>query len=117
MYQSISRAADIGETPLAVPGVSIRTLHTDPETGGIAVITTLSPGATIPRHWHSRADETVYVLSGDFIEDGTSYGPGTFFAGKAGTLHGPHSSISGCSVLTHFSAELDFQSEDTHEHP
>lgn len=50
------------------------------------------PGSTIPAHRHSLADETVYVLEGDFIEAGVGYGLGAFFAGKAGTPHGPHSS-------------------------
>jgi hypothetical protein len=49
------------------------------------------------------------LLSGDFIEQGKSYGPGAFFVGKAGTSHGPHNSVSGCTVLTTFSASLDFQ--------
>jgi hypothetical protein len=24
-------------------------------------------------------------------------------------MHGPHSTVEGCTVLTHFNAELDFQ--------
>jgi hypothetical protein len=52
------------------------------------------------------------VLEGDFVEAGMTYGPGTFFAGKAGTTHGPHHSVGGCTVLTHFSAELDFNLAD-----
>jgi hypothetical protein len=47
-------------------------------------------------------------VSGDFIEDGVAYGPGNYFVGAARTLHGPHSTASGCTLLTHFSAELDF---------
>jgi len=66
-------------------------------------------GATIPRHWHAAADETVFVVLGDFVEQGKSFGPGAFFVGKAGTSHGRHSSVSGCTVLTTFSAQLDFQ--------
>jgi hypothetical protein len=56
----------------------------------------------------------VFVLSGDFIEAGVTYGPGTFFYGKPGALHGPHSSQTGCVVLTHFSnaANLDFNAID-----
>ena len=112
MYQTVIKAADAEETPLELPGVSIRTLHADPATGALTIVTTMAAGATIPRHWHSRADETVYVLSGDFVEGGVSHGPSTYFAGKAGTSHGPHDSVGGCSVLTHFSAELDFQTGD-----
>jgi hypothetical protein len=50
----------------------------------------------------------VFVVEGDFIEDGVSHGPGTFFAGPAGSIHGPHRTRTGCVLLTTFSAELDF---------
>jgi len=109
MYQRTLTAADVARTDLEIPGVSIRVLHTDEATGASAVLTRLEPGATIPEHHHTHADETVYVLDGDFVERGVSHGPGTFFAGKAGTRHGPHHSVNGCTVLTHFSAPLDFQ--------
>jgi anti-sigma factor ChrR (cupin superfamily) len=108
MYQKIVNKELVGSTPLPMPGVSIRILSQDAVTGGMAVLTSMDAGATIPEHWHTKADETVYVLEGDFVEAGVSYGPGTFFAGKAGTAHGPHHSVGGCTVLTHFSAELDF---------
>ncbi len=74
----------------------------------MAALTRIDAGATIPEHWHTKADETVFVLEGDFVEAGVPHGPGTFFSGKAGTTHGPHHSVGGCTVLTHFSAELDF---------
>ncbi len=108
MYQVTIHQDATAETPLEIPGVSIRVLSRDAESGGMAVLTRIEAGATIPAHWHTKADETVYVLEGDFVEAGVSYGPGTFFAGKAGTTHGPHHSVGGCTVLTHFSAELDF---------
>ena len=107
MYQKIVDASTLDEQPLEVDGVSIRILHRD-ETGALAVVTRMRPGATIPAHWHSKADETVYVLEGDFIEDGVTYGPGNYFVGAARTVHGPHSTRIGCILLTHFSAELDF---------
>ena len=66
--------------------------------------TATPPGAVIPEHWHSNADETVFVLEGEFVEGGFTYGPGTFFLGKAGLPHGPHTSRTGCTVLTHFSS-------------
>ena len=73
------------------------------------VMTHIEAGASIPEHWHTQADETVYVVSGDFVERGKSYGPGSFFVGKAGTSHVP-TNCSGCTVLTTFSAPLDFRS-------
>ena len=41
----------------------------------MTVMTRLEPGATIPAHIHTKADETVFVVSGDFIEGGPEHGP------------------------------------------
>jgi anti-sigma factor ChrR (cupin superfamily) len=109
MYQKTIKQDEVDAVALDLPGVQIQTLHVDDISGGMTVLTHIAAGATIPQHWHTSADETVFVLSGDFIEQGKSYGPGTFFVGKAGTSHGPHESVSGCTVLTTFSAPLDFQ--------
>lgn len=111
MYQKVIVASEVARVGLDLPGVSLQVLDTDEATGGMLVLTHLEPGAEIPAHWHSVADETVYVISGDFVEQGTAYGPGTVFVGKAGTSHGPHRSVQGCSVLTRFSAALDFHGE------
>jgi len=108
MYQTILDSDPIGWTSLDFPGVEMRILNQDNVTGAMSVLTRIKPGCQVPAHWHGQADETVYVLEGDFIEGGISHGPGTFFAGKAGTEHGPHRSEEGCVVLTQFSAELDF---------
>jgi anti-sigma factor ChrR (cupin superfamily) len=108
MYHLKLHADSVAWTPLDFPGVSLRVLHADPDTGATSVLTRLAPGAVIPAHLHTKADETVYVLEGDFVEDGRSHDPGTFFAGKAGVPHGPHSTVGGCTVLTAFSAALDF---------
>jgi len=109
MYQRTVVAGEIEPTALDIPGTTMRVLHTDDATGAITVLTHLAPGAAIPEHWHTHADETVYVPAGDFIEGGVPYEPGTFFVGQAGTPHGPHSTTQGCTVLTCFSAPLDFQ--------
>jgi quercetin dioxygenase-like cupin family protein len=109
VYDIKIRDSEVGWIPLELPGVSIKVLNKDESTGATAVLTRIEAGAIIPAHFHSRADETVYVLNGDFIEDGVRYGPGSYFAGKAGTPHGPHETVEGCILLTHFSAELDFQ--------
>jgi quercetin dioxygenase-like cupin family protein len=74
----------------------------------MSVLTRMAPGSVIPAHLHTQADETVYLLESDFVEDSQSHGPGSFFAGKAGVPHGPHSTFGGCTFLTGFSAALDF---------
>ncbi len=108
MYEDTIASSEVEQVSLDLPGVTMQVLHTE-GSGGMTVLTHLAPGATIPEHWHTNADETVYVLSGDFVEASVPHGPGTFFAGRAGTRHGPHSTVHGCTVLTRFSATLDFQ--------
>jgi anti-sigma factor ChrR (cupin superfamily) len=109
MYQKAIKQDEVDAVALDIPGMKIQTLHADQISRATTVLTHIAAGASIPQHWHTFADETVFVLSGDFIEHGRSYGPGAFFVGTAGTSHGPHDSISGCTVLTTFSAPLDFQ--------
>ncbi len=109
MYGVKINESEIVWAPLEMPGVSMKVLHRDEESGAMAVLTRIAPGSSIPAHFHTLADETVYVLAGDFVEDGASHGPGSYFVGKAGIPHGPHQTVGGCTVLTHFSAELDFQ--------
>lgn len=109
MYQVKVHEQNVEWTQLEVPGVRMKVLYKDENSGAMTVITQLEAGASIPAHWHTEADETVYVLEGDFVEDGVSYERGAYFVGKARTSHGPHSSVNGCTVLTHFSAGLDFQ--------
>ena len=110
MYQITVRESDLPWADLEMPGVSVKVLYKDEATGAMAVLTRIQPGAVIPAHWHTKADETVFVVNGDFVEKGESYRPGSYFRGRARTFHGPHSTVGGCTVLTHFSAELDFQS-------
>lgn len=109
MYGVTINEREVRWTPLDVPGVSMKVLHNDETSGAMAVLTRMDAGATIPAHFHTKADETVYVLAGDFVENGVSHGPGSYFVGRAGAPHGPHHTVGGCTVLTHFSAELDFQ--------
>ena len=109
MYQIMVREGELTWADMGMPGVSMKVLHKDEATGAMAVLTRIEAGAGIPAHRHTKADETVFVLTPDFVEGGASYGPGSYFVGKARTTHGPHSTVRGCTVLTHFSAELDFQ--------
>jgi quercetin dioxygenase-like cupin family protein len=115
MYQKVIEQKDVAVSALEIPGVTMQILHQNDSSGGMTVLTHMAPGSVIPEHWHTSADETVFVLSGDFIEQDRSYGPGSFFVGKAGTSHGPHKSSGGCTVLTTFSAPLDFKMGRSHD--
>ena len=59
----------------------------------------MKPGSTIPAHKHEGMAEALYVVEGEFINEGKSYLPGTSLHVKAGKPHGPHSTKKGCTVL------------------
>jgi elongation factor G len=101
MYPKTIDTTILPWVPLNFPGVSIRVIHEDKNSGGSTVMTRLEPGATIPAHVHSKADETVFVISGDFIEEDKEHGPGYFFMAQAGVSHGPHKSRTGFRTFTH----------------
>jgi anti-sigma factor ChrR (cupin superfamily) len=108
MYQTKTDTSRLPWSPLDFAGVSMKILQQPGASGAMTVMTRIAPGSSIPAHSHSHADETVFVVEGDFVEDGVSYGPGSFFVGHARSPHGPHSSVGGCILLTTFSAALDF---------
>jgi anti-sigma factor ChrR (cupin superfamily) len=83
--------------------VTIKVLNSDEALGPAAVLLRMEPGSEIPRHLHERVTEASYVLEGDFINEGVTYLAGTEYNVKPGTVHGPHTTSKGCSVLVTFS--------------
>jgi quercetin dioxygenase-like cupin family protein len=111
MTQTIIKVSEVEHRDVNVPGASLQVVQTEAK-GGMTGLAHFAPGTLVPEHWHTHADEMLYVISGDFVVEGIAYGPGTFFFVTAGTKHGPHSSVEGCTMLTCFSAALDFQTGD-----
>ena len=50
-------------------------------------------------HHHEGMAEALYVVGGDFINEGKQYQAGTSLHFKAGKAHGPHSTKNGCKLL------------------
>jgi len=67
--------------------------------GPAMVHVVMKPGSVIPAHLHQGLEEALYVLEGDFINEGKQYSPGTSLHNKAGHVHGPHTTKKGCKVL------------------
>ncbi len=67
--------------------------------GPVMVHIVMKPGSTIPAHKHDGMAEALYVVEGEFINEGKTYLPGTSVHVKAGRQHGPHSTKKGCTVL------------------
>jgi len=100
-------ASKIQAVPAPFPNTkgtaTIKVLNSDQSLGPAVVLLTMEPGSEIARHLHSRTTETMYVLEGDFINEGVSYPKGTEFGVKPNTAHGPHTTKNGCTVLVTFS--------------
>jgi quercetin dioxygenase-like cupin family protein len=82
---------------------TLKVLNSEPSLGPAVALLTMEPGSEVPRHLHERTTEMSYVLDGDFISEGITYGKGTIFNITPNTIHGPHTTKTGCSVLVTFS--------------
>ncbi len=106
MFQYISLAKDKPWRPGPYPGVDLLVLHTDEATGGMTVLRKFAAGITVPAHIHPQADESVYILSGQWEENGVVYEPGSFFHAPKGEKHGPHFAKTEVISLTSFDGPL-----------
>ncbi len=97
--------------PFPIPGssgdIQAAFLNRDLTAGPIVAEMKMAPGARIPAHLHHRTTEAFLVTEGEFINAGTPYGPGAFFTVSPGTVHGPHDSPKGCSIVFVQSVEVD----------
>jgi anti-sigma factor ChrR (cupin superfamily) len=89
--------------PKTKGNATLKVLNSEPSLGPAVALLRMEPGSEIPRHLHERTTEMSYVLDGDFISEGISYPKGTVFNIKPSTIHGPHTTKTGCSVLVTFS--------------
>ena len=81
-----------GEITLAVRNAN----HT---LGPVMLHIVMKPGAVIPAHLHKGITEALYVMEGDFTNEGKQYPAGTSLHFKAGKAHGPHTTTNGCKLL------------------
>ena len=106
MFQYISLARDKTWKPGPYPGVELLVLHQSEETGGLTVLRKFHAGTTVPAHIHPQANETAYILSGQWEESGVIYSTGTCFFAPKGELHGPHVAKTEVVSLTMFDGPL-----------
>jgi len=88
------------------PGVELMLLHKNERTGGVTILRKFHAGMTIPAHIHPEANESVYVLSGEWEESGVTYTTGAFFFAPRGVAHGPHMARTEVVSLTLFDGPL-----------
>ena len=106
MFQYIALAKDKTFQPGPYPGVELLVLHKNESTGGVTVLRKFHAGVTVPAHTHPQANESVYVLSGEWEESGVVHGPGSFFFAPRGQQHGPHLARTEVLSLTVFDGPL-----------
>lgn len=106
MFPKLIPPGEISWKPGPYPGVELALLHRNEATGGLTVLRKFLAGTTVPAHIHPEANESVYVLSGEWEESGVAYGPGTFFFAAKGQPHGPHVARGEVISLTIFDGPL-----------
>ena len=109
----------IAPVPFPIPGatpggVQATLVNVDSTRGIVTTIIHIAPGASIPAHYHNDGAEAHFVIEGDFINAGVTHGPGGFISHPVGVVHGPHSSLTGCKVLTLQTAFVDPAKPDFH---
>jgi quercetin dioxygenase-like cupin family protein len=67
--------------------------------GPVMLHLVMKAGAVVPKHLHKGMAEALYVMEGDFTNEGKQYQAGTSLHFKAGNLHGPHATKNGCKLL------------------
>ena len=108
MYETKMDTTALAWSPTGWPGVSMKMLQQVESTGGMSGMMRMEAGSSIPAHSHTHADQAVFVIEGDLVEEGVTYGPGSFLVAKAGTPHGPHNSSGGCVLLSTYFGTPDF---------
>jgi quercetin dioxygenase-like cupin family protein len=72
----------------------------------------MKPGAVIPAHLHKGMAEALYVVEGDFTNEGKQYQAGTSLHFKAGKAHGPQTTKNGCRLLVLWTERSSKESAD-----
>jgi quercetin dioxygenase-like cupin family protein len=102
MYDQEIPAAQVKADRFPFPSegeITLAVRNKDYALGPVMVHIVMKPGSTIPAHKHEGMAEAMYVVEGEFINEGKAYLPGTSLHVKAGKQHGPHSTKKGCTVL------------------
>lgn len=106
MFPYTALAQDKQWQPGPYEGVELLLLHRNEATGGVTVLRKFKAGVTVPAHIHPAANESVYILSGEWEESGTVHREGAFFFAPKGQPHGPHIARTEVVSLTMFDGPL-----------
>jgi quercetin dioxygenase-like cupin family protein len=102
MFPYVTLSKDEPWQPGPYEGVELLVLHKSDASGGVTVLRKFHAGVTVPAHTHPLANESAYILSGEWEEDGAVYTTGAFFHAPKGVSHGPHHARTEVISLTIF---------------
>lgn len=106
MFPYVALQSEKKWQPGPYAGVELMVLHKNEQTGGVTILRKFAAGTTVPAHTHPHANETAYVLSGQWEESGSVYSTGACFFAPKGQSHGPHIAKSEVISLTIFDGPL-----------
>lgn len=96
-------ASEVKFTPFNIPGFSGDTaaasINNDIARAPFVVMLKMAPGAVLRKHYHPNVGEVLYILEGEFINDGERLAAGSFTTHGDGVVHGPHTTETGCTVM------------------
>ncbi|MBW4522362.1 MAG: cupin domain-containing protein [Scytolyngbya sp. HA4215-MV1] len=105
---SIVRAQDLQWQPHPVSGVLIAIVHRDEQKREISGVLQAEPGVQYPFHRHATVEE-IYMLAGDLIIGGETYGAGDYIRSPAGSGHAPYT-YGGCQFFFRTSMDDEYPS-------
>ena len=89
---------DEGQWFQSSPGVLVKRLFNNPETGTFTSLVKMLPGSTGTLHRHPGIEECL-ILEGDFHVAGSRLGPGDYHIAGADSIHDKPYSIGGALLL------------------
>ncbi len=99
--------------PYSVPGIEYRMLHLERSSREVVMLVRAESGSRYPMHQHTSTEE-MFMLRGELVLDGTTYGPGDFIRSTKGSQHGVGDTPGGCMFLMRGSIDdLVFESGQT----
>lgn len=103
---SIVRSTEGKWIPTPFPGISMKQLFYDPQTGNESVLVRMRPGSTYPNHRHMGLEHAL-VLEGDAVFSDHTLTAGDDEVGEAGRDHSSITTQHGCLVfLIHNRADI-----------
>jgi anti-sigma factor ChrR (cupin superfamily) len=87
-------------TPSKFPGVEVKVLYNDPDSGMLTVLSRMTPGSFIPLHTHTDVEQT-YVLEGSLVDEQGAVTAGNFVWRPGGNTHVAHAP-DGCVSISFF---------------